>query len=1055
MADVTETPQFSFAKGEVSPSVYGRVDTSMYQSALRTARNVVIRAQGGASSRPGLSFIGPVKDHTNDPRLIEFQFNTTDTYWLEFGNFYLRVIRNGGHVTNTPVAIIGMTNANPCVVTTSAPHGLGFNGTAYDEVQINGAVGVLRGAINGVNGRRFNVTVLTSTTFSLQDQASNANINTTAWTAYTSGGSAAQIYTLVSPYAIADTLTMEVTQNADVMTITHPSYPPTQLGRTSSTAWAFTVPSFVPSQPCPTGLTVTTNAHDSKTVRYAVTATKTTTLEESLPALNAASFPVTGITRALPPVVSCTGHNFVLGDEVELDGILGMTQVSGRRFTCANIVPGVSFSLVSESTTPEDSTNYGAFVAGTAPSTDTSTSSVTMALGPLTFTVSASKTYVAGQNIVIQDTAAPGTNFMSGTVTSYAGTTLVVNIISMTGSGTIATWTMTWGGSSQAAQTFVQVTDSAVGSATVTPNDTIGPWDAVPNTAYYSVYIETNGIYGWLGDTDTTTFTNANLAADLTISPPEGANPFLFAGNYPATSGFYKQRQVYGGMNNAPDKSIYSQPSSPLNMSTSSPPVDSDAITASMAAQQVNAIKHFIPCNTDLIVFTAGSEFQVNQGNGIDFSTSTITQNPQSSWGSAYNPPILVNRTILFVPENGAGVRTLAFTWQINGYKGEDAGVLANHLFAYYSIVDWCFAKYPDPIAHIVRADGTMVALTFNEEQSMIAWTHWDTQGSFTRCASMRPQLPAIDESVAFVVRRFINGQTVRYIEQTVGDRFIDGRDCFFVDAGVQYNNPINITNITNASLCVITAPNHGLTSGALVDFYDILWQATFDSMGNSIQPGDIMSDNTIPVPQQLNTMRFTATVIDANTISIPIDSTAFLPYIPGGIKPGSLTGTAGGTLREPATVIENLDHLEGQTVTVLADGNVIQGLTVLNGAITLPRPFSRVTVGFGFTADIETLNVETPGQGGTTQGVLTKIAQVLVRFEQSRGLLIGPDCWNLTEMKQREYELMGDPTALLTGDKLIDIQPSWNSNGRLFLRQKDPLPMTILGVIPRVNVGT
>jgi hypothetical protein len=348
-----------------------------------------------------------------------------------------------------------------------------------------------------------------------------------------------------------------------------------------------------------------------------------------------------------------------------------------------------------------------------------------------------------------------------------------------------------------------------------------------------------------------------------------------------------------------------------------------------------------------------------------------------------------------------------------------------------------------------------VVALTFNQEQSMIAWTHWDTKGSFTRCASMRPQLPAIDESVAFVVRRFINGQTVRYIEQTAGDRFIDSRDCFFVDAGVQFDNPINITGITNANPCVITAPGHGLANGALVDFYDILWQATFDDNDNSIQPGDVLSDQTMPVPQQLNTQRFTATVIDANTISIPVDSTNFLPYIPSGIKPGSLTGTAGGTLRQPVTTIENLDHLEGQAVTVLADGNVIPNMTVLNGAIILPRPFSRVAVGLGFIADIETLNIEAPGQGGTTQGVLTKIAQVLVRFEQSRGLLIGPDCWNLIAMKQREFERMGDPTALLTGDKLIDVEPSWNSNGRLFLRQKDPLPMTILGIIPRVNVGT
>jgi hypothetical protein len=76
----------------------------------------------------------------------------------------------------------------------------------------------------------------------------------------------------------------------------------------------------------------------------------------------------------------------------------------------------------------------------------------------------------------------------------------------------------------------------------------------------------------------------------------------------------------------------------------------------------------------------------------------------------------------------------------------------------------------------------------------------------------------------------------------------------------------------------------------------------------------------------------------------------------------------------------------------------------------------------------------------------------VTVRFARSRGLLIGPDTDNLVEMKQRENEAYGEPTALLTGDKLITLLPQWNTNGRLFLRQKDPLPMTILAIIPDVE---
>src|SRR5687767_1680717 len=117
---MTQTIQPSFTKGEIGPELYGRVDTQMYGSALRTARNVVVHTWGGASNRGGLRFRGPVKDHDYAPRLIDFLFSTTDKYVLEFGDLYMRVIRNGSHVTETAVNITGITQANPGVVTAVA-----------------------------------------------------------------------------------------------------------------------------------------------------------------------------------------------------------------------------------------------------------------------------------------------------------------------------------------------------------------------------------------------------------------------------------------------------------------------------------------------------------------------------------------------------------------------------------------------------------------------------------------------------------------------------------------------------------------------------------------------------------------------------------------------------------------------------------------------------------------------------------------------------------------------------------------------------------------------
>ena len=125
----------------------------------------------------------------------------------------------------------------------------------------------------------------------------------------------------------------------------------------------------------------------------------------------------------------------------------------------------------------------------------------------------------------------------------------------------------------------------------------------------------------------------------------------------------------------------------------------------------------------------------------------------------------------------------------------------------------------------------------------------------------------------------------------------------------------------------------------------------------------------------------------------------------------------------------------------------------MLNGSITLSEGSraSRVHVGRRYISDIETLDVETPE--GTVQGKKVRVPGVTVRFKKSRLPLVGPNENKLMQMRQREKELMGSPTALLTGDKHVNIKPDWESNGRIFIRQIEPLPITVLAIIPDIQM--
>lgn len=154
-----------------------------------------------------------------------------------------------------------------------------------------------------------------------------------------------------------------------------------------------------------------------------------------------------------------------------------------------------------------------------------------------------------------------------------------------------------------------------------------------------------------------------------------------------------------------------------------------------------------------------------------------------------------------------------------------------------------------------------------------------------------------------------------------------------------------------------------------------------------------------------------------------------------------------------PTTSVTGLSHLEGEDVTVLADGVVVNGLTVSSGAITLPQAASVVHVGLAYTSDLETMSLDVGSEGdGTSQGKKKKVSRLTVRLHNSRGLWAGPDENNLVEMKWRSGEDYDTATDMFSGDKVIVLPPKYAGDGRLMIRQIDPLPVTVLGIMPEVD---
>lgn len=155
-----------------------------------------------------------------------------------------------------------------------------------------------------------------------------------------------------------------------------------------------------------------------------------------------------------------------------------------------------------------------------------------------------------------------------------------------------------------------------------------------------------------------------------------------------------------------------------------------------------------------------------------------------------------------------------------------------------------------------------------------------------------------------------------------------------------------------------------------------------------------------------------------------------------------------------PATTISGLDAIEGKTVNILADGSVHPQRTVTSGAITLDFPASKVQVGLPITADLETVPIYTQIDASLGQGRAKNVNKAWLRVYRSSGVFVGPDANHLTQYKQRTTEPPGTPPALVSDEIAVLLTPSWAQTGQVFVRQSDPLPISVVSLTAEVALG-
>jgi hypothetical protein len=762
---------------------------------------------------------------------------------------------------------------------------------------------------------------------------------------------------------------------------------------------------------------------------------------------------ITGVSHGPLCHLTVPGHNYATGDTVFVSGVVGIPQINNRYFYVQNAVAG-GFDILDQLTlVPINSTNWAVYGGGGI--AQRVYTLATPYLGPelalLKFSQNAAVMNITHPNhppYKLQLFTATNWTLTPATFGSSVPPPSSVSV-SSSGAGSVSykyALTAVDQNNQESVASVVVVANGVQDLRTSAGSNFVG-WGDSPGSAFNNVYGSSasysplppnTGGLGFMGTVDTGigSFVDSNIAPDFSITPPVHDNPFQFVN--PAVSSYFQQRLVYangGGQNVATFWA--SRTGAPYNFDISNPSQANDAITGTLVSLEVNEIKSLIPMPTGLIVLTTSGAWQINGGaggvatQGGPITPTSATATPQAYIGANDVPPIVVNYDILFIQQKGSIVRDITFNIYANIYTGNDISVLSSHLFYGHQILEWAYAEEPFKSIWCIREDGILLSLTLVKEQDMYGWSRHDTRGSFKSvCTITEGQTDAVYVAVERPNPRAGFGKVIQI--ERLSDRTFEfgAEDSWCVDAGTK-----TTANFPNSTL---TIQNE---SGVFVNLVTVppVFAAGMEKW--IVRAGG----GILKILSVTDTQNAQAEIIKPITDLIPNDPLERANDQP----PGNWS------LDKPFTQVYGLDHLEGQSVSVLADGGVVNGLVVSDGSITLPGPATKVVAGYGYQAQLQTMPLDLGNEINSVQGKRKKVGALTVRCKDSRAVKAGRTFATVTPIKElNRVTVMGLPIQLITADERIVMDPLWDVPGQICIQVDDPLPTTILGVIPEVVVG-
>lgn len=537
-------------------------------------------------------------------------------------------------------------------------------------------------------------------------------------------------------------------------------------------------------------------------------------------------------------------------------------------------------------------------------------------------------------------------------------------------------------------------------------------------------------------------------------------DPFTEAGKYPRSVCFDGAgRIIYGGTDNDPEMLMMSRgPDSSTgnqrydDFTTGNLANDAIKVFLNPSQGKVESVQWLTANDRYFLVGTFSGVRRVVSSDGYDsaFSAETgVSIKPIDSYGCESIKPVPRGNSLFYIQRGGIVLRCLEYDLYYDSYKATDKNLVSD-LILDDGVREIVFQQSrPDVLWH-VRKDGLLIGLTYHESEDIAGWHRHIIGGPDCKVISAGI-MPRKDngEQLWLIVERKIKGKTRRYVEFMTDFIKFKTIEDFYTDDENEKEDTLHFQNDLYQRQKLETHLDSCLTyDGSKIGI----------NANATLTIGTPNSDNVVSVSS--NAGIFESTDVDREiwrihdedgtgkgrmrivsyTNSMKVDCLLTSSFDKSILTPGEWSLTT--------AKISGLQHLEGETVSVVTDGALHNETKVQNGKITLENQADVIHIGYPYRGLLKTMNIQAGGTTGSAQNKLRHVQKIVFEFLNTLGVRFGTSLYDLSKVPFRKAsDKTNRPSPLFTGGKKEDVRDDTADRKHCYVVQDVPLPCTIQAI--------